>query len=191
MPAAASTRRDKARNRDRLVAAAVDVFARVGPDAPLDEIAQAAGVSRTTLHRHFTSRADLAATVFAANVAAIESRAEELRDEADGLAQLYHFVLDMQLAIPALARALSPSQAGELRALSERAAAAFELLVARDLPGTVLRVDMGVREILLTLPMAAAAMIEDAAAGRKPSPQVRALLHRGLFVTEPPETPSP
>ena len=50
---------------------------------------------------------------------------------------------------------------------------------------------MGVSEILLTLPMAAAAMIEDAAAGRKASPQIRALLHRGLFVTEPPNTPSP
>ena len=63
--------------------------------------------------------------VFAANVAAIELRAEELRDEPDGLVGLYHFVLDMQLAIPALARALSPSQTGDLRALSERAAAAF------------------------------------------------------------------
>src|SRR5882757_11505410 len=52
-------RADARRNRELLVAAAREVFAARGLDAPLDEIARRAGVSIGTLYNRFPSRVDL------------------------------------------------------------------------------------------------------------------------------------
>jgi AcrR family transcriptional regulator len=52
-------RQDAARNRERLVAAAREVFRRRGLDAPMDEIARAAGVAIGTLYNRFASRGEL------------------------------------------------------------------------------------------------------------------------------------
>ncbi|MER7839059.1 TetR/AcrR family transcriptional regulator [Streptomyces sp. NPDC096040] len=47
------------RNREKLVAAALEEFTRTGKDAPLDGIAGAAGVGIGTLYRHFPTRESL------------------------------------------------------------------------------------------------------------------------------------
>ncbi|SHN45079.1 TetR/AcrR family transcriptional regulator [Cryptosporangium aurantiacum] len=52
-------RRDAQRNRDLLVAAAKDVFAARGLDAPLEDVAREAGVSIGTLYNRFPTRAEL------------------------------------------------------------------------------------------------------------------------------------
>lgn len=51
-------RKDAARNREAILDAAVEVLERE-PDASVDEIAEAAGVSRATLYRHFRTREDI------------------------------------------------------------------------------------------------------------------------------------
>lgn len=50
---------DAARNADRILRAARDVYAELGPDAPIDAIARRAGVGERTLYRRFPSKADL------------------------------------------------------------------------------------------------------------------------------------
>jgi AcrR family transcriptional regulator len=57
------TRADAVRNRERIVAAARDVFVEYGSDAPLDEIARRAGIGNATLYRHFPDRRALAHAV--------------------------------------------------------------------------------------------------------------------------------
>ncbi|MET9466061.1 TetR/AcrR family transcriptional regulator [Streptomyces sp. NPDC006544] len=52
-------RADAARNVEKIVRAARDVYAEVGPDAPLDEIARRAGVGIATLFRRFPDKAAL------------------------------------------------------------------------------------------------------------------------------------
>ncbi|GAA3382906.1 TetR/AcrR family transcriptional regulator [Cryptosporangium minutisporangium] len=52
-------RRDAQRNREALVAAAKGVFAARGLDAPLEDVARAAGVSIGTLYNRFPTRAEL------------------------------------------------------------------------------------------------------------------------------------
>ena len=49
-------RADARRNIERLIAAAREAFAANGPNAPLDDIARAAGVGAGTLYRHFPTR---------------------------------------------------------------------------------------------------------------------------------------
>jgi AcrR family transcriptional regulator len=51
-----------------LLEAAVKVFAKSGVDAPVREIAEAAGVGLGTVYRHFPQRADLIAAVFQSQV---------------------------------------------------------------------------------------------------------------------------
>ncbi|HEX7322951.1 MAG TPA: helix-turn-helix domain-containing protein [Mycobacterium sp.] len=61
-------RADAKLNRDRIVAAAAELFAERGLSAPLEEIATRAGVGVATLYRRFPTRADLAGAVFERNI---------------------------------------------------------------------------------------------------------------------------
>ncbi len=65
-------RRDGAQNRERVLEAARTVFATQGAGAALEEVARLAGVSRTTLYRHFATREHLAVAVFEENLVLIE-----------------------------------------------------------------------------------------------------------------------
>src|SRR5687767_35741 len=55
----APLRADAARNAERILRTARAVFADLGPDAPLEEIARRADVRIRTLFNHFPSKADL------------------------------------------------------------------------------------------------------------------------------------
>lgn len=185
-------RRDAARNRGLLLDAARRIVAERGTDVPLDEIAREAGVSRTTLHRHFADREDLALAVLRDNVRDIEQRAASLADVSDGAVRLYHYLLDVQLDVPWLAQMISRGS-GEGRStrptseLSERTLAAMEPLVEAARREGLLRPTVTAADMLLTLPMAMAVLVADpqSRAG-SPIGRVRAILHRGLFTTEPP-----
>jgi AcrR family transcriptional regulator len=68
-PTATRPRRaDAQRNVDRLISAARDAFATHGFNAPLDDIARAAGVGAGTLYRHFPTRLALFEAVYRDNV---------------------------------------------------------------------------------------------------------------------------
>ena len=73
-PARADTRR----NLDALLSAAATVFATTGVDAPVREIATAAGVGVGTVYRHFPQRSDLVAAVFRREVDACADAAPAL-----------------------------------------------------------------------------------------------------------------
>src|ERR1700751_1689889 len=71
-------RQDAARNRERLVLAAREVFGRKGLEAPLEEIAREAGVSIGTLYNRFPTRDEL----IDAALAPLAERAVELAERA-------------------------------------------------------------------------------------------------------------
>jgi AcrR family transcriptional regulator len=74
-PAAAATvvsrRADARRNRERIVAAAVTVFATSGLEATIPAVAAAAGVGKASVYRNFPTKADLVAAVVASEGAAV------------------------------------------------------------------------------------------------------------------------
>jgi AcrR family transcriptional regulator len=84
-------RADARRNRDALVAAARSAFATRGPDVPMAEIAQAAGVGNGTLYRHFPERELLIAAVFRDDLATVcdQTRALLARYPADQALELW------------------------------------------------------------------------------------------------------
>ncbi|MFI7385455.1 helix-turn-helix domain-containing protein [Streptomyces sp. NPDC049813] len=68
-------RRVAARNRAALIAAAREVFAEQGLNAPLSAVARRAGVGQGSLYRHFADRVSLASAVLDENVRHIERAA--------------------------------------------------------------------------------------------------------------------
>ncbi|GAB2805404.1 TetR/AcrR family transcriptional regulator [Streptomyces daliensis] len=64
-----------ARNRAALIAAAREIYAEHGLDAPLSAIARRAGVGQGVLYRHFPDRAAVASAVLEENVLQIEQAA--------------------------------------------------------------------------------------------------------------------
>jgi len=79
LPTPGPMRADARRNRDLLLAAALEAFTEHGADdTSLEEIARRAGVGIGTLYRHFPGRVALLEAVYTDQVAALCRRADEL-----------------------------------------------------------------------------------------------------------------
>ena len=97
-----STRKDVVRHRAALLDAAARVFAAGGVDAPLAEIATAAGVGRGTLYRHFPERIDLIVALLNRNLDDLEAQAAELAGQPDGLLILIRTMIDQDIDVAPL-----------------------------------------------------------------------------------------
>ncbi|HXD53157.1 MAG TPA: helix-turn-helix domain-containing protein [Solirubrobacteraceae bacterium] len=88
--AAPARRADARRNREKLLAAAVELFAVAGQDVPLEAIAERAGVGIGTLYRNFPTREALAEAAYRNEVRRLCDAADELlarRAPEDALAE--------------------------------------------------------------------------------------------------------
>ena len=74
-------RADAKRNRDKLLAAAGELFAEKGADVSLEAVARAAGTGIGTLYRHFPTRDDLIEAVYRSEVDALGDAADALIGE--------------------------------------------------------------------------------------------------------------
>jgi AcrR family transcriptional regulator len=74
-------RKDAARNREKVLAAAVGLFAERGTEGSLEEVAKRAGVGIGTLYRHFPTRDALVEAAYRNEVAQLRTAADELLAE--------------------------------------------------------------------------------------------------------------
>ncbi|HKG65269.1 MAG TPA: helix-turn-helix domain-containing protein [Solirubrobacteraceae bacterium] len=74
-------RKDAARNREKVLAAAVGLFAERGTEGSLEEVAKRAGVGIGTLYRHFPTRDALVEAAYRNEVAQLRAAADELLAE--------------------------------------------------------------------------------------------------------------
>jgi AcrR family transcriptional regulator len=77
----APLRADARRNRDQILAAARAIFAELGPDVPMEEIARTAGVGVGTLYRRFPDRDALIRAVAVDGFARLLAEAKAAADE--------------------------------------------------------------------------------------------------------------
>lgn len=92
-------RKDAAANRERLLAAALDLFARHGSDVSLNEVARHAGVGIGTAYRRFANKEELMAALFTSALDTLESFAHEALDTPnawDGIVGFIERSLDLQ-----------------------------------------------------------------------------------------------
>jgi AcrR family transcriptional regulator len=147
-------RADAARNVERILRAARDVYAQLGPDAPMEAVARHAGVGERTLYRRFPSKADLVRAALDQSIAedltpVIDSarRADdplrgltELIEAAIALGAREHNLLTAARRAGSLTSDISVSlnQAlGELAREGQRVGSIRADLVADDLPRLV------------------------------------------------------
>jgi AcrR family transcriptional regulator len=85
-------RADARRNYDKLVAAALALFTEEGTSAPLEDVAERAGVGIGTLYRHFPTRQALLEAVYVDEVEAMARAADDLSELPpwDALSQWLH-----------------------------------------------------------------------------------------------------
>lgn len=92
-------RRDAQRNRDALLAAARDVFAEHGLEAPLEEVARRAGLAIGTLYRHFATRSELVRAIFAEKMRLWQDAAEraaQMDDAWEGFRRFLEAMCELQ-----------------------------------------------------------------------------------------------
>ncbi|MFE4873938.1 TetR/AcrR family transcriptional regulator [Streptomyces sp. NPDC056682] len=88
----APLRRDALRNRELLIAAARELYAEQGVDAPLDDIARRAGVGNATLYRRFPTRGALIEAVFGDSLNDTIRRGEDARNTEDAWEGLVRYL---------------------------------------------------------------------------------------------------
>jgi AcrR family transcriptional regulator len=101
-------RADARRNHEKLVAAARSVFTETGTSAPLEDVAERAGVGIGTLYRHFPTRQALLEAVYVDEVEAIARAADDLSELPpwDALSQWLHQYVGFAATKRALTEAL-------------------------------------------------------------------------------------
>ncbi|MGW3248126.1 TetR/AcrR family transcriptional regulator [Streptomyces sp. NPDC001070] len=157
-------RADALRNRQRIVEAARQIFEERGLDAPLDEVAERAGVGAGTLYRRFPSREELVEAAFAQELTQVGAIAEEALVCEDPWLGFTTFVERLCAAMAAdrglgdlLVLRLPTSQTAARSC--ERQSRAVSELVRRAQEAGALREDFVPEDVLLFL-MANAGVIE-------------------------------
>jgi AcrR family transcriptional regulator len=156
-------RADAERNRQRLLAAAREVFAARGLDATLDEIARHAGVGTGTAYRRFANKDVLIEELMAGRLVELQALAEESLAEPDpwrGLAGFFERALQLMAADRGLKQVLLSSGRGGEQVDRARQALAVTgtRLVQRAVEAGVARPDLAATDIPLINIMASTVM---------------------------------
>lgn len=151
-------RADAVRNREALVRAARDVFAREGLDAKLETIAREADVGPATLYRHFAAKPDLLQAIFEQRFTeelepALSAAAGD-EDAWRGLVMALHAALELWAGDPVLtAIALEPGRGPMAPAVRARLFEPLEDLAARAQAAGRLRGDLAALDLPVLIRM--------------------------------------
>jgi AcrR family transcriptional regulator len=155
MPAAASRslRKDAAQNRERLLAAAAELFAERGLDVTLNDIAHHAGVGVGTAYRRFANKEEVIDALFEERLQAVAGVAHEALANPDpwhGLVTFLERSLDMQFGDRGLNQIMNNSQLGDARVSDarDRIAPLIEQLVERAKHAGVIRPDLDQSDLI-------------------------------------------
>jgi AcrR family transcriptional regulator len=149
-------RADALENRNRILAAARDVFVEQGPSAPLEEISRRAGCGIATLYRRFPDRAALIrAVVLDALRRTTEAARRAMKEEGDpfdALVRYMHDALDIRTGavIPALLEEI-PFEDAELDQVRTEGAQVTEDLLEKVKRAGAIRPDVTFADIGLLI----------------------------------------
>ncbi|WP_345576379.1 helix-turn-helix domain-containing protein [Nonomuraea rosea] len=168
-----------AANRAALIAAAREVFAADGYDAPLSAVARAAGVGQGSLYRHFPDRASLALAAFEDGVAELEALAAEAGATLDDVLAL---ITEQTIASTAFIDMVGKLPADpRLLALRDRVAALLAGPLAEAQRAGRVRPEVTADDLVLIVGMLAGALSKRPGPARRvAAARVWALLRAGI-----------
>jgi AcrR family transcriptional regulator len=151
-PQPAPLRADAERNRQRLLAAARDVFAARGLEVTLDEIARHAGVGTGTAYRRFPNKDALIEELMVERIGELEAIANECLEERDpwlGLSGYFERALALQASDRGLKDILFSASRGRERVAKARQALGpvVTRLVRRAIEAGVARGDLATTDV--------------------------------------------
>ncbi|MEV8389780.1 MULTISPECIES: helix-turn-helix domain-containing protein [unclassified Streptomyces] len=149
-------RADALRNRERIVAAAREMFVEFGPDVPLDEIARRAGIGNATLYRHFADRYALVHAVVRSVMESVADQADRIAaEESDpfiALRRFVHAAADERVgALCPMLSATFDRERPDLDAQRVRLETVVEGLMERARQAGRLRTDVAVGDLMVAL----------------------------------------
>jgi AcrR family transcriptional regulator len=150
-------RADALRNRERVLAAAKDVFSVGGPEASLEAVARIAGVGIGTLYRHFPTREALYEAVYIREVEHLARLADELGSPQDPTEALRHWMRSNVEFVAtkkgmSAALAIAASSTSKLTMYSfEKLVAAARTLLDRAVSAGQIRGDVGPEDLIRAL----------------------------------------
>ncbi|MEU6413334.1 TetR family transcriptional regulator [Microbispora sp. NPDC046933] len=166
-------------NRAALIAAAREVFAAAGYDAPLSAVARAAGVGQGSLYRHFPDRISLALAVCEDGVAELEALAAEPRATLDDVLAL---IREQTIASTAFIEMVSAyADDPRIIAVRDRVAKVLDGKLTEARRAGHVRADLTTDDLILAVGMFAAVLtMRPAPARRVAAARAWALLRRGM-----------
>ncbi|WP_244857824.1 TetR/AcrR family transcriptional regulator [Agromyces archimandritae] len=151
-------------NRAALIAAAREIFASEGLNAPLNAVARRAGVGQGSLYRHFPERIDLAVAVFDENLDALETASAAVDA---GLDELLDRVIERTLVSTAFIDMVSGNQHdARVAHLGERMQAIVAAVVDRERAAGRIGDHVATEDVLLAITMLAEVLARTDAADR-------------------------
>ncbi|MET9256597.1 helix-turn-helix domain-containing protein [Streptomyces sp. NPDC003717] len=172
-------RADALRNRERIVAAAREMFTEHGPDVPLDDIARRAGVGNATVYRNFPDRdalvREVVCSVMDRTAGAAEVALAETGDAFEALERFVHVAADERISAlcPMVATTFDKFHP-DLEAARERVERLVAEVMDRARTAGQLRDDVGVGDLMI-----AVAQLSRPPAGTQ-CPNVDRFVHRHL-----------
>ncbi|WP_320670813.1 TetR/AcrR family transcriptional regulator [Patulibacter defluvii] len=150
--AAKPLRADARRNRQRVLAAATEVFAEEGADASVAEIARRAGVGAGTLFRHFPTKHDLLLATLEQGFDDIQDaieQADTMDDAWEGLVHVLTVCAEIQARDRSFLDSLGPELFREpsLQRRNEERMAQMRQLVVRGQAAGLLRDDLQAEDL--------------------------------------------
>lgn len=146
-------RRDAARNDERLLTAAREVFLELGPEAPVSVIAERAGIGMGSLYRRYPAKEDLMRELLLRSIEQTAAEAEKGLANADAWTGFRTFVLDCVHAgvsgAPQVGKAFEATD--EILDASRLAREAVQRLLDRAQAEGVVRPDVNAHDVVLLL----------------------------------------
>lgn len=146
-------RKDAARNRERLLEAARELFAEHGLGVTLNDIAHHAGVGVGTAYRRFANKEEIIDALFEERMQAVEAAAQEALNEPDPWVALTGYLertLQMQFGDRGLHQILNDPTLGDerVRDVRRRIAPLTVELVERARKAGVVRADFAPTDVI-------------------------------------------
>ena len=147
-------RADALRNRERIVAAAREMFTEFGPEVPLDEIARRAGVGNATVYRNFPDRdalvREVVCSVMDRTSEAAEKALAENGDAFGALERFVHVAADERIsALCPMVQSTFDKNHPDLEAARERVEQTVNELMDRAKEAGQLRPDVAVGDLMI------------------------------------------
>ncbi|MER6958436.1 MULTISPECIES: TetR/AcrR family transcriptional regulator [unclassified Streptomyces] len=149
-------RADALRNRERIVAAAREMFTEFGPGVPLDEIARRAGVGNATVYRNFPDRdalvREVVCSVLDRTVRAGQVALAESGDAFGALERFVHASADERIsALCPMISSTFDEHHPDLESARERVERIIEEVMDRAKAAGQLRSDVGVGDVMIVV----------------------------------------